>query len=215
MRPHVVFHTEPTYRERKKSARTDHKIEKPKESPSIPRTVALTVGATIIFKIREADSSVRVSFAGSIRREVEEIHDIDILVCPPSKLVLNRISQLGEVLWSGAEKISILYADSGLPSMRIQVDVRFIEPESWGPALQYFTGSREHNISLRTLAKLKGLSLNEHGLFDSTGMRIDDGSEGSVYKSLGLRWLPPRYRNGYIGRFKGNSRSPHQEKQTA
>ncbi len=174
------------------------------------------IGNDLIAVIRaKADDELRVSFAGSIRREVEQVHDIDILVSPFNEKVREAMEHYGELLWSGNEKVSFLinYSLREWKDMndgtgehledvqaKIQADIRFIKPESWGPALQYFTGSREHNISLRSIAKRRNQVLNEHGLFDLLGKRLDDGTEGGVYKALLLRWLPPKYRNGYIER---------------
>ena len=173
------------------------KLPRPKEQ-SIPREIAEHIALDIISWVRHADATVRASIAGSIRRQQENAHDIDILVSPASDSVREKIATLGEVLWNGPDKISIIAEVGDLLGTKIQVDIRFVRTESWGPALQYFTGSKEHNISLRRIAKSNGLSLNENGLWDSQGHRVDDGTEGSIYKSMGLRWLPPKYRNGYI-----------------
>jgi hypothetical protein len=202
MRPKTIFKGEglPPSIIHAKRLGTGKKIEK--ESQPIPRDLAISIGNDIISAIRVTDHEVRVSFAGSIRREVEQVHDIDILVSPFSEKVRDLITMWTntDLLWGGNEKVSILMPTGDLIGSKIQVDVRFIQPESWGPALQYFTGSREHNISLRSIAKRRNQVLNEHGLFDLLGKRLDDGTEGGVYKALLLRWLPPKYRNGYIER---------------
>jgi len=202
--------------------RTHASVPRPKSSP-VPRQFAMAIGQGILNVIHESayPEPVRASFAGSIRREQEEIHDIDILICPFNIHVQHKLESLGEILWNGNEKLSfVLTFEQGEPNdptykiTYLQVDIRYIKSESWGPALQYFTGSREHNISLRMIAKSKGFTLNEHGLFDSSGKRMDDGSEGSVYKLLGLRWLPPKYRNKYIGRWYVLTAEQRQEEKT-
>ena len=213
-RPRTVFIGEPkrTITERLKTKVIHGEIVQDKTGPTMPHVLAESVALSLIRTIRNVDKKVRVSIAGSIRRHVDQIHDIDILVSPASNLVRDCIGTLGKVLWSGPEKVSVLLTVQ--PNdvydlfvvkevITIQIDIRFIPPESWGPGLQYFTGSREHNISLRSIAKAKGLLLNEHGLWDSSGNRVDNNKEGSIYTSLGLRWLPPKYRNSYIsGRSK-------------
>lgn len=178
------------------------KLPRPKET-SFHRNIGLTLGGAYIENFRTLEPSARMSFAGSIRRENEIIHDIDILISPPSEKIRTFVSDIGkEVLWNGPEKISILYPwkyDWMAQEEYIQIDFRFIAPSEWAPALQYFTGSAEHNISLRSIAKIRGLHLSEHGLFEkATGKRLDDNTEKSIYQTLGLRWLPPRYRNGPI-----------------
>lgn len=187
------------------------KLPHPKEF-EIPFSVAWRASQTVIDSIRAvAKYDGTVSVAGSIRRERPIIHDIDILISPPSDSVRTFIRTLGEVLADGPHKITVLiptedFCDIGtIPRgvSYIQFDFRFIPKESWGPALQYFTGSREHNISMRRKAKQLGLRLNENGLFTlSDGERIDNGNEGDIYERLGLRWLPPRYREGYIGSYE-------------
>lgn len=209
-RPKTIFIGEPqrTVIERSKTKIIHGKVIQDKIGPTVPHALAESIALSVIRVIRNTDENVRVSIAGSIRRHVDTIHDIDILVSPASHLVRDCIGILGQVLWSGPEKVSInLTIQPGdvydlivvKETITIQIDIRFIAPESWGPGLQYFTGSREHNISLRSIAKSKGLLLNEKGLWDLSGNRIDNNKEGSIYTSLGLRWLPPKYRNRYIG----------------
>ena len=203
--------------------KTGQPMRRPKET-NFPRSIAEPLASHFCALIRPSVS--KVSIAGSLRRGHDNVHDIDILITPPDEAVRAMLTTQGNVLLEGKEKLSILHwiederyamgeinggpsersVDSGRTvspedrhSSSIQIDFRFIETTSWGPAIQYFTGSWEHNVSLRRIAKRKGFILNERGLWSSTGERIDDNTEGSIYTSLGLRWLPPRYRNGYIG----------------
>jgi DNA polymerase (family 10) len=136
----------------------------------------------------------RVEAAGSLRRGRETIGDLDILVTGPGavgaldRLVTHPKSQ--EVLGQGANKASVTY---GLE--RLQVDVRALAHESFGAAMQYFTGSKEHNVVLRTQALKQGLSLNEYGLFTLEGnQRVAGESEEEVYRKLGYAWVPPELR---------------------
>lgn len=135
-----------------------------------------------IMRAENPDGGTRAAIAGSLRRGKAFVHDIDILVCRsnPGIDMLHRYVPFGD-------------------GRTIQVDTRYIKPASWGSALQYFTGSWRHNVSVRRVAKAKGLLANEYGVFDFKGEKIDDGTEAGFYKALGLRWMPPEYREGYFG----------------
>jgi DNA polymerase (family 10) len=76
----------------------------------------------------------------------------------------------------------------------MQVDLRVVPHESWGAAMQYFTGSKDHNVAMRTLAGKKKLKVSEYGVFDASGARIAGDDEASVYEAIGLRWMPPEMR---------------------
>ncbi len=136
----------------------------------------------------------RVTRAGSLRRGRETVGDLDLLVTGPQpEPALERFlafPRVHEVLARGENKAS---AKVGL--QEIQVDVRALPKESFGAALQYFTGSKDHNVALRSRALRMGLTLNEYGLF-----RLDDNArvaaetEEEVYAKLGLAWIPPELR---------------------
>jgi len=133
-----------------------------------------------------------ISEAGSLRRRLSTIGDIDILVSSDDN---ERIIEyfvkapwVQDVLAKGTTKASIR-DQSG-----IQVDLRVIEPKSYGAALQYFTGSKAHNVKLRTLAVKRDWSINEYALTDSTGKVIASKSEEEIYNALGLRFIPPELR---------------------
>jgi DNA polymerase (family X) len=135
-----------------------------------------------------------VSAAGSLRRGRETVGDLDLLVTGPNATaVLDRFLQypkVDEVLGRGENKASAKVGREGL-----QVDVRALPKESFGAAMQYFTGSKDHNVAIRTRAVRMGLKLSEYGLF-----RVEDDSlvagetEAAVYDALGLRWIPPELR---------------------
>jgi len=135
-----------------------------------------------------------IAAAGSLRRGKETIGDVDLLVTGPNAAAaLERVAthpRVNEVLGRGANKTSVKVGREGL-----QIDVRALEHESFGAAMQYFTGSKEHNVALRQRALRMGLTLNEYGLF-----RLEDNSkvagetEEGVYQALGLDWIPPELR---------------------
>ena len=133
----------------------------------------------------------KISLAGSIRRRKETIGDMDILaVSSHPEVAMNafvNMEGVAKVLAKGTTKSSIRM-NSG-----IQVDLRIVEEKSFGSALQYFTGSKEHNIELRKIAIKKGYKLNEYGLFKGEKQIAGENEEG-VYKALGLQWIPPELR---------------------
>ena len=140
----------------------------------------------------------RISPAGSLRRMKETVKDIDILISSEKpESVMDRFVNLGyvkDVLAKGETKSSILTNDG------VQVDVRVVEPSSYGAALMYFTGSKEHNIKLRQLAIEKGLKLNEYGIFKKE-KKIAGKTEEEMYEALGLKYITPELREdrGEIG----------------
>lgn len=136
----------------------------------------------------------KVEAAGSLRRGRETIGDLDILVTGSgAPETLSRIvhhSKTQEILAQGVNKASVAF---GLE--RLQVDVRALPHESFGAALQYFTGSKDHNVVLRTNAIKQGLTLNEYGLLTIDGsQRVAGESEEEVYARLGYAWIPPELR---------------------
>jgi DNA polymerase (family X) len=141
-----------------------------------------------------------VTPAGSLRRGRETIGDLDLLVTGPNAAAaLDRIAahpRVHEVLGRGANKTSVKFGREGL-----QVDVRALEHATFGAAMQYFTGSKEHNVALRQRAIRMGFKLSEYGLFRAEDdVRVAGETEEEVYKTLGLDWIPPELRenNGEI-----------------
>ncbi len=136
----------------------------------------------------------KVKTAGSLRRGRETIGDVDLLATGPGAVeALNHIvghPKTQQVLGQGPNKASVLF---GLE--RLQVDVRALPHESFGAAMQYFTGNKEHNVVLRTHAIKQGFSLNEYGLFTlETNERVAGESENEIYERLGYQWIPPELR---------------------
>lgn len=129
--------------------------------------------------------------AGSLRRGRETVGDLDILSTDPEAIGRFLSHPLvHDVLAHGETKASARFGGEGL-----QVDVRVVSPESFGAALQYFTGSKDHNVALRQRALKMGYTLNEYGLFTVEGARRVAGeTEQEVYAALGLAWIPPELR---------------------
>ena len=136
-----------------------------------------------------------ISLAGSIRRMKETIGDIDVLVTSsrPARVmdVFTTLPQVQRVLAKGPTRSSVLL------EVGIQADVRVVKPESFGAALQYFTGSKEHNVKLREKGVRRGLKINEYGIFRvKDEKRVAGRTEEEVYAALDLPWIPPEIREG-------------------
>jgi DNA polymerase (family 10) len=153
----------------------------------------LPIATDIEGRLRDLSAVRQVSLAGSIRRRKETIGDIDILaISPKPEEVMNVFCSLpgvSRVLARGTTKSSVILAAG------IQVDLRVVEEEHFGAALQYFTGSKEHNITLRKLALAKNWRLNEYGLVDlPSGKLVAGRDEAGVYRALGLSYIEPELR---------------------
>jgi DNA polymerase (family X) len=148
----------------------------------------------IIPYLSEGGGLEKIAAAGSLRRGKDTIGDLDLLATGPGAAeALERFvkhPKAHSVLGKGANKASIQYGLEGL-----QVDLRALPHESYGAAMQYFTGSKEHNIVLRSRALKLGLTLNEYGLFRlENEQRVAGETEEEVYGQLGLNWIPPELR---------------------
>jgi len=150
--------------------------------------------ATAVLAYLEAGGGIgQIEVAGSYRRRRETIGDLDIVVTPEGKdsaTVMNRFVAYGEVaeVISKGETRATVKLRGGL-----QVDLRAVEPDAYGAALLYFTGSKAHNIELRKIAQEKAYKLNEYGLFKGT-RRAAGKTEQEIYTKLGLDWIPPELR---------------------
>jgi DNA polymerase (family X) len=133
----------------------------------------------------------RVEIAGSFRRGRETVGDLDVLVTShaPERVfeVFSGLPEIAEVKMRGGTKETVLLHGG------LQVDLRVVAPEAFGAALQYFTGSKEHNVRLRSLAKDAGLKVNEYGVFRGE-TRVGGRTEEEVYSLLGVPWIPPELR---------------------
>ena len=156
---------------------------------------ALPVAEEICQRLRSFEKgATHVEAAGSLRRMKETIGDVDILAASLHPIPLSRaftsMSGVRKVLEKGEAKSSILLESN------LQVDLRIVDEQSFGSALMYFTGSKDHNIALRKLAISKGLKLSEYGLFKGNE-RIASHTEEEVYKRLGLDYIPPELREDH------------------
>jgi len=135
----------------------------------------------------------QISEAGSLRRRRETVRDIDILITSsdPGKVMdaFASLPQVREVLAKGGTKASVLTSEG------MQVDLRVVEPDTYGAALAYFTGSKAHNIRLREMANRMGLKISEYGVFrDRDQVRVAGRTEEEIYRILGLPYIPPELR---------------------
>ena len=150
---------------------------------------ALQIGERVLEHLSPLAS--RISLAGSLRRMKETVGDLDVLATGNRKAIIQAFVDMPgvkEVLAKGDTKASIILEDR-------QVDLRVVEEDQWGAALQYFTGSKEHNVHLRELAKERGLKISEYGVFSvKTGERLAGSTEEEVYGILGLAFIPPELR---------------------
>ncbi len=157
---------------------------------------ALEAGEKVVAWLKQLNEVKQVELAGSLRRKKETIGDIDVLItCTQKsrKKIVDHFIAPGlakEVLLKGGTKASIIVKD-----LNKQVDLRLVNEDEWGSALQYFTGSREHNIHLRTIAKEKGYKISEYGIFlIKNDKKIASQTEEDIYNTLGFQVMPPEMR---------------------
>jgi len=154
--------------------------------------IALPTANLIVDKLKKLKEVHKISVAGSLRRMKETIGDIDILVTSPKPEIVTKtfttLPEVSKILAKGKTKSMVILKNG------IQADVRVVDDASFGAALQYFTGSKDHNIKLREIAIRKGYKLNEYGLFKRTGRKIAGKTEGEIYKKLGLSYIEPELR---------------------
>jgi DNA polymerase (family X) len=159
----------------------------------MPLGAALPLAEAILATLESLDETDRISLAGSVRRMRETVKDIDVLITSkrPARVMeaFVALPNVAEVLAHGDTKSSVRLREG------IQADLRVVEPECFGAALQYFTGSKQHNIRVRELAQRQGLKVNEYGVFDEkTNRRVAGATEEDVYRAVGLRSIPPEIR---------------------
>jgi len=154
------------------------------------RTAWLMANA-LVDALRAGAPVDRLEVAGSLRRRRESVGDLDILATSvePDRVLAAFVAlpDVATVRVRGPTKATVVVG-SGL-----QVDLRVVEPAAFGAALQYFTGSKDHNVQLRTRARDRGLKVNEYGVYRDEN-RIAGATEEDVYAALGLRWIPPEIR---------------------
>lgn len=153
--------------------------------------VAAQYAGSLADYLRTASGVKQVVVAGSFRRGRETVGDLDLLVTAgPRSQVMEKFAaydEVREMISSGDTRSSAILKGG------IQVDLRLVPEESYGSALQYFTGGKAHNIQVRRLAQERGLKINEYGVFKGD-RRVAGDTEESVYAALGLPWIPPELR---------------------
>ena len=164
----------------------------------LPLSRALVVAGEIVAALRATGAVEAIEVAGSARRRRETVGDLDVLVTSgEAPRVIEAFAGLPgatAILARGDTKVSLIHA-VGEGGASIQVDLRVVEPAAYGAALQYFTGSRDHNVRLREIAQRRGLKISEYGVFDErTGARVAGATEAEVYEAVGLPWMPPELR---------------------
>ncbi|HVV43952.1 MAG TPA: helix-hairpin-helix domain-containing protein, partial [Bryobacteraceae bacterium] len=157
----------------------------------MPIGVALPLAEDLLARIRANRLADRAEIAGSLRRRKETIGDLDVLVVskdsPRLLRQLTALPMVKQVLETGDTKASAVIEGG------IHVDIRSVPEKSFGAAMQYFTGSKQHNIHLRKLAREQGLKFNEYGVFRGT-RRTGGDDEADVYESLGMPLIPAELR---------------------
>ena len=164
-----------------------------KSATRIPLGFALPHAEEIVARLRPLKDVKRIDIAGSLRRRKDTIGDIDLLVASknPAAAIgaFASLPLVEQVLAKGDTKSSVRLKGG------IQVDMRVIDEKSYGAALLYFTGSKQHNIELRKAAISKGCKLSEYGLFSNrTNALIAGKTEQDLYESLGLPYIEPELR---------------------
>ncbi|MBW2039452.1 MAG: DNA polymerase/3'-5' exonuclease PolX [Deltaproteobacteria bacterium] len=162
-----------------------------KMSERIPLGLAFPIVQETVEEMEQLPQVRSISACGSFRRMKETVGDIDILCTGDDggKIIDHFVHLPGitRILAAGETKGSVIVGD------RYQVDLRVVPTGSYGAALQYFTGSKQHNIHLRTIAKGLGLKISEYGVFREQ-QPVGGQEEEDVYRALGLRWIDPELR---------------------
>ena len=155
---------------------------------------AADAAALVLEYLRAECPTVDFGAVGSLRRGVDTTGDIDILATGTDPHVMSTFTMyklVDRILAQGDTKSSVLLWGG------IQADLRLVPPESQGAAMQYFTGSKSHNIALRDRAMTQGYKLNEYGLFRvADGVAVAGRTEAGIYEALGLDMIPPELREG-------------------
>lgn len=164
----------------------------------LPYATASETAKKVIRALRMMPGIEQCTIAGSLRRKSPTIGDIDIVCEVPAqkrKRVARQLLTLPFVyqrIAAGSTRISFR-----MQQPDIQVDIRLVDKNSFGAALLYFTGNKEHNIELRTIARKKGWKINEYGVFEiKTGRRLAGADEAGIYQLLGFAYIEPEWRLG-------------------
>lgn len=156
--------------------------------------VAMSIAQEYVDYLLSSSAITKAEPLGSLRRHTDTVGDIDLAFTGPDQakamaaaLKFPRIQQQ----ISAGQSVGRVQLDTGH-----EIDLKFCPPNEWGSLLQHYTGSKLHNINLRTFAKDKGLSLSEHGIKDKQGKVAKFATEEAFYQHLGLPWIPPEIRLG-------------------
>jgi DNA polymerase IV (family X) len=176
-----------------KILRSITRIQQDKDHGRHPIALAGEIAKQIRDELSSSPHIEKVVIAGSLRRKKDTVGDIDLIAISnePEKAIrfFTNMEQVEEILESGTSKGAVLYPGN------LRVDLRVVEMDSFGSMIQYFTGSKEHNIHLRKIALSKGYSLNEYGFTnESSGKLTPCSKEKDIYDFLGLEYLPPEIR---------------------
>lgn len=163
-----------------------------KSATRTPLGFALPHAEEIVAQLRKLKGARKIDIAGSLRRRKDTIGDIDLLAASkkPAAVIsaFTSLPQVEQVLAKGGTKSSVRLKEG------IQVDLRVIGEKSYGAALLYFTGSKQHNIELRKLAIARGYKLSEYGLFGKAGKMAEGKTEQGIYGALGMGYIEPELR---------------------
>lgn len=164
-----------------------------RETDRVHLGVAWPAAMRVLAALKDLPETLKAEAAGSLRRMRETIGDLDFLVAtetPASVMAAFKVlPDVEQVIAAGETKTSVRFRNG------LQADLRCLEPKYWGAALQYFTGSLNHNVKVRELAQKKGYSLNEYALTrESDGQALLFGDEADLYEFLGLAYIPPYLR---------------------
>jgi DNA polymerase (family 10) len=158
-----------------------------------PLAAGRAIAAQLSEALRAHGGVERLEVAGSLRRMRDTVKDVDLLVTStdPARVIgtFTTLPSVVEVMAQGPTKASVRHQDG------LAIDLRVVEPAAFGAALQYFTGSKDHNVRVREMASRRGLRISEYGVFDeASGARVAGATEEEVYATVGLPWIPPELR---------------------
>jgi DNA polymerase (family X) len=154
---------------------------------------ALAAGEELVAGLRDHPSAIRVELAGSARREVDAVKDLDIVAASSDPAALAE--HFGSLAPVDVVQASGPAGAKALTHLGLPVDLRIVPEEAFGNLLQHFTGSGRHNEALRTAAVRRGLHVSEYGIADDeSGESMAFTTEEEVYERLGMQWIPPELR---------------------
>ena len=167
-----------------------------RESDRVHLGIAWPLAQRVLAVLTELPEALKVEAAGSLRRWRDTIGDLDFLAATenpgPIIAAFKSLPEVAEVIAAGETKTSVRFSNG------LQADLRCLEPARWGTALQYFTGSKAHNVKIRELAQKQGYSLNEYALTrESDGEKLLFADEAELYQLLGLAYIPPYLREDW------------------